>query len=347
MAVKKVTMQDIADACGLSRNTVSKIFNNRGSVPESTRVMVLSKARELGYGQIPEEVVPVADDGVKNIALLTQHKLLTHNFGTYFITSFTDYICRSGYTIKMFEISDEEIASVTLPPFLKLDETAGILCIELFDRTYLEMVASLGLPCVFVDGFAGSRRPLLICDYISMENYSSSMALTEHLIEKGAQRIGFVGDKTHCNSFHERWLAYRDTLIDHGLPSGDAFSILEKDCENYGDPDWLAEQVSRLPSIPDAFVCANDYLAVHLMAALKKLGLKIPQDVMVTGFDGSPEAFLVEPTLTTARICSEDIGRTAGNMLIDRIHHPEHLFRDVSILSTPVWGGSTRRPDVR
>ena len=55
MAVKRVTMQEIADACGLSRNTVSKIFNDRGAVPEATKKLVLQKAQELGYGQIPED----------------------------------------------------------------------------------------------------------------------------------------------------------------------------------------------------------------------------------------------------------------------------------------------------
>ena len=92
MALKRVTMQDIADACGLSRNTVSKIFNGRGAVPEATQKMVLSKAKELGYGQIPEESSANGKERSRNIALLTQHKLLSHNFGAFFITSFTDAI---------------------------------------------------------------------------------------------------------------------------------------------------------------------------------------------------------------------------------------------------------------
>ena len=133
MALKRVTIQDIATACGLSRNTVSKVFNNRGAVPEATRKTVIQKAQELGYYQLPEETGDAPEISQnKNIALLTQHKLLSHNFGAFFITSFTDQVCRAGYTLKMFEISPQEIEDKKLPPHLSLKETAGFLCIELF-----------------------------------------------------------------------------------------------------------------------------------------------------------------------------------------------------------------------
>ena len=130
MAIKRVTMQDIADACGLSRNTVSKVFNGRGGVPEATRKKVLRKARELGYHHNPEAAAGPEGPNGGNIAVLTQHKLLSHNFGAFFITSFTDQVSRSGYTMKMYELSKAEIAARKLPPHLDLEATAGFLGIE-------------------------------------------------------------------------------------------------------------------------------------------------------------------------------------------------------------------------
>lgn len=341
MAVKRVTMQDIADACGLSRNTVSKIFNDRGAVPEATKKLVLQKAQELGYGQIPEDT-PDAPEGSRNVALLTQHKLLSHNFGAYFITSFTDAICRAGYTMKMYEVSPAEISVRKLPPHLDLTATAAILCIELFDKAYQEMVCSLGLPCVFVDGYAKANKSLLTCDFVTMENYAAVIAMTNHMIAAGAKRIGFVGDKEHCNSFAERWLGFFVAMLDAGLSVDRGMCILEPDSANYGNPGWLMEKLRAMPSIPDGFVCANDYLAIHLMRALKELGLRIPADVMVTGFDGSPEASVVSPKLTTARINSTHIGRLAADLLLERIREPGRPFLYISEISPPVWGESTR-----
>ena len=341
MALKRITMQEIADACGLSRNTVSKIFNMRGSVPEATRKLVLDKARELGYYQ--HAIGDATGSGAGGtVALFTQHKLLSHNFGAFFITSFTDQISRSGYTIKIYELSAEEIAAKKLPPHFDMEKTAGILGIELFDRDYLEMICSMKKPTVFVDGYARASGQLMGCDFVSMENIASEAALVDRMIAGGARRLGFVGDAEHCNSFYERWVGFCTALGSAGLPVERDYCILKEDSEHYGNAEWLSEQLAAIPEMPDAFACANDFIAIHLMTALKKRGLSVPEDVMVAGFDGSLEAAVVEPSLTTARIPSEDIGRLAAFLLSERIRLPDFPFHWTYVKTPPVWGGSTR-----
>lgn len=342
MAIKKVTMQEIADACGLSRNTVSKVFNGRGGVPEATRKKVLRTARELGYHHRPEEAAGPGGSNGGNIAVLTQHKLLSHNFGAFFITSFTDQISRYGYTIKMYELSPGEIAEKKLPPHLDLDRTDGLLGIELFDRPYIDMLCALRKPLVFVDGYARINRLPIRCDFVSMENIASESALVRRMIAAGARRIGFVGDAEHCNSFYERWAGFCAAMGEAGLPVDRALCILEEDGPFYGDPDWLLEKLSAMPALPDGFACANDYLAIRLMTALKRMGLSPPADVMLTGFDGSMEAAVIEPSLTTAQIPCAEIGRLAAALLSERIHAPDGSFRWTYVKTTPVWGRSTR-----
>ena len=342
MALKRVTMQDIADACGLSRNTVSKIFNDRGAVPEETKKMVLSKARELGYSQLPREAEITEASRGGHIAVLTQYKLLSHNFGAFFVTSFTDQVSRIGYNMKMYEISVKEIAEKKLPPHLDLNKTEGILGIELFDRDYLDMICSLGKPTLFVDGYARASLLPINCDYISMENAASESALVKHMIAAGARRIGFVGDMEHCNSFYERWIGFCIALGEAGIPVDKELCILNEDSDNYGNPDWLQEKLSAMPEMPDGFACANDYLAIHLMTALKRKGLSIPGDVMITGFDGSMEASLVEPALTTAQIPSTEIGQLAALLLTERIRDPDRSYRWTYVKTRPIWSNSTR-----
>ncbi len=341
MALKRVTMQAIADACGLSRNTVSKVFNRRGSVPEATRRLVLDKARELGYYQYSLKDASV-DKGGGNIALLAQHKFLSHFFGTHFFTSFTGQATQAGYTIQMYEVSPEDIAARQLPSILDLSQTVGILGIELFDRDYIDVICSLGIPTVFVDGFAGANEALIQCDYVSMENSTSEATIVSRMIEGGARRLGFIGDIRHCNSFYERWLGFRAALGQAGLPVDEDLCILAKDGDHYGDIEWIVGQLVALPAMPDAFACANDYLAVKLMTALKSMGLSIPKDVMVTGFGGSTEARIIEPSLTSAYIPSGDIGRLAAVLLARRIEMPDFPFHWTYVKTTPMWGGSTR-----
>ena len=146
MPAKRVTMHDIADACGLSRNTVSKVFNGRGAVPQDTQALVMKKAEELGYGSPVGTSLTRSEEHGKNIALLTCSMPRGSHLGTSLLTSFTDQISRSGYSLKIFEISQEELKRSILPTYFSPEQTAGIICIELFSADYLNMICDLGIP---------------------------------------------------------------------------------------------------------------------------------------------------------------------------------------------------------
>lgn len=118
--------------------------------------------------------------------------------------------------------------------------------------------------------------------------------------------------------------------------------IVEPNSAPYGEAAWLVERLRAMPSLPDAFVCANDYLAVHLMKALKYLNLHIPEDVMVAGFDDSPEATVAEPPLSTVRIPSGEMGFIAAGILLDRIQRPTLPYRCCYVQTAPVWRETTR-----
>ena len=168
MPSKRVTMQDIADACGLSRNTVSKVFNGRGAVPQDTQTLVLKKAEELGYGSPVGTSLTSSEGHSKNIALLTCSLPRGSHLGTSLLTSFTDQISRSGYSLKIFEISQEELKRSILPTHFSPEQTAGIICIELFSADYLNMICDLGIPTICFDGPVGTGSTMMNCNYITI-----------------------------------------------------------------------------------------------------------------------------------------------------------------------------------
>ena len=342
MAFKRVTMQDIADACGLSRNTVSKVFNERGGVPEATRLAVLAKARALGYIPGAQHVsVNLPAEHARNIALLACNLPSDFHFCNFFIPAFAERISSFGYTFTVVKITPEELERRVLPAHLSLERTAGLLAIEVFDRAYMDMMCGLGLPTIFVDAWSGAFRSLLRCDVISMENVAGIMAVTDHVISKGARRLGFYGDITHCNSFLERWLGFRMALEQAGLPLDMDMCVIEKNIAAYTDVQWAGDRLRRMKALPDAFICANDYLAIRLMTALKQMGRRIPEDIMITGFDGQPQAAVVDPALTTVQIPSEEIGRLAAQIMLGRIQSPNHPYVFSHVRTTPVFRAST------
>ncbi len=343
MALRRVTMQDIADSCGLSRNTVSKIFNGRGAVPETTRKMVLEKAQELGYRQMPDSEQPKAEPRSQNVALFTSNMPSDYHFGTLFVPAFAGALSRAGYTLMMYELTEEEFMSNRLPAHATLDQTAGILGIELFSRPYIEMICSLGLPAIFVDAWAGANTSTLPYDLISMENVASTIALTNDILRSGGRRLGFVGDPDHCNSFHERWVGFSIALQRSGIPLDRSLCILDRDGRQYSDPEWYIANLKKMPVLPDGLVCANDYIALHVMTALKQMGVSIPGGVMVSGFDGTPQSAVVEPALTTAQIPGAEIGKLAADILLDRIENPDRPYRATYVNTTPLLRASTTR----
>ncbi len=343
MAVRRITMQDIADSCGLSRNTVSKIFNGRGAVPDATRRMVLERAQELGYRQLPEDDPGWGDPSRQNIALFTSHMPSDYHFGTFFMPAFAAQLSRAGYTLMMYELTEDEFRHCRLPARMSLEQTAGILGIELFSREYVDMICSSGLPAIFVDAYAGANTSVTKYDLISMENVASTMALTRGMILSGAGHLGFVGDTAHCNSFHERWIGFTLALREAGLNLNRDLSILDRDGQEYSDPEWFRQKFLKMPALPDGFMCANDYIALRVMTALKQMGVAIPGRVMVAGFDGTPQAAVVEPALSTAQIPGADIGRMAAEMLLDRIENPDRPYRTTYVGTTPVLRASTVR----
>ena len=270
MPQKRVTVQALAEACQLSRNTVSKVFNQRGNVPESTRQFVLAKARELGYFSRTQRSAPAEAGGT--IAVLSWSNPLNHNFGSMLMKAFTDTVCRWGYSVQMYELSAAELAGHRLPAGVSAENIRGVLCIELFDRGFIEMLSRLGLPTVSVDAYCQVNRSPILCDVITMENMRSVIALTRQLLAAGARSLGFVGDRLHCNSFCERWNGFCTALRDAGLEPDPRLCIMEKDGSQYADPDWTLARLKEMPRLPDAFLCANDFHAVKLIQALKDPG---------------------------------------------------------------------------
>jgi len=242
----------------------------------------------------------------------------------------------------MYGLSEEEIGSLQLPQNIALDNTVGVLGIEMFDRAYIQYLHDLGIPAILADSYYDVQKTLIPCDVISMENYASIRAITQQIIDAGAKTLGFVGDIHHCNSFYERWVGFCSVLSKAGIEIDKQVCIQEKDGEQYSDLSWTEAQLRKMPYLPDAFVCANDFHAVRVMLALKKMGISVPDDVMIAGFGDSAEASLIDTGLTTAEIPSNDMGIIAANMLLARIGNRERPYGLTYIQTKPIFRGSTK-----
>lgn len=342
MAKEKVTIQDIADALGISRNTASKALNGSESIPAETRNKVIRKAIELKYKQFAF----MDSDGLLskssgNIALLTENLPNTSHFGSTLISGLEKRISAEGYNLSIHIVRDIEQKSLSLPNNFDAANVDGIICIELFDLEYSNLITGLGIPTIFIDCSAYVCYPDFRADVLLMENEHSTYQLTRKLINGGYKSFGFIGDYNHCRSFKERWTGFNRALTEAGIALDLSQCIIDDDRLFFSKPEWMDERVAGIRELPAVFVCANDYIAVSMMKALRNRNLSIPQDIVICGFDNGPESVIVEPHLTTVHIFSNEMGVKAAEMLLSRIKDPNQPYQVSHIYTKPIIREST------
>ena len=334
----KVTIQDIANELQLSRNTVSKAINNTGVLADATREKILRKAAEMGYkhfAYLPlfqEDAAKTAGHSIlpsdkREIAMLTTQFLSSSHFSSMMLDRFQSEIDHLHSCTTIHRISPIELKEKKLPSSLNIQRTAGIICIEVFDYDYAQMLCDLDVPLLFVDTPVMDMRPPLKADRLYMENRIEIQNAVAHMVQRGKKRISFAGDKNHCQSFFERYMAYKDAVEYFGLTEGLSTCAMPSGQQNY--PVSLYETIRRFKTMPDAFVCANDFVAMDLVKALNELGYSVPDDIWVCGFDDSQEASYFAPRLTSIHIHGQIMGYTAANLLMTRIEEPSLNYRTV------------------
>lgn len=347
----RVTVQDIADALGLSRNTVSKALNNSEGIAEDTRARVLNKAIEMGYKQFAyasdfleskgfERFSPIAPDQPNEIALFTRSVLDERHFATLMLDAFKRQIADMGLVLKPYYVSDDDAENLALPKDFDSSRTAAIMCIEMFDFTYDEMVCSLGLPVLFVDSPARLGSHILPADLLLMDNTTALQRLVNDALTSGVKRVGFLGDCLHCQSFMERYAAVASTMNLAGLALDRRYYI----GYNYEDEliPALRDMVRR-DDLPELFVCANDFVAIAALHVLRELGVRVPDDVMLIGFDDAPESRICVPPLTTVHIHTQVIAYSAVQLIMTRIKEPSLDFRQVYTQTDLILRASSSR----
>lgn len=350
----RVTIQDIADELGVSRNTVSKAINNTGILADATRERVLKKAVEMGYKQFSYVNLPALEKGgpilpatvKKEIALFTSNFIGNSHFASTMLDKFQRELSVFGYSFTMHRLPEHEIAQLQLPASYDRERTAGIICIEMFDREYCSMLCRLDTPLLFVDSPVYDRMPPLKADHLYMDNQSHIQQIVREMIRRGKTQIGFVGDISHCQSFFERFMAYQNAMYLAGLSCPAECCITEKGpgvkTPGYAAyRDYLAEKFSKMKQLPEVLLCANDFVAMDVLMVFRDLGIRVPKDVYLCGFDDSPESRVISPSLTTVHIHSQIMGVSAVQLLLSRIKEPSLNYRTVHTETSLIYREST------
>jgi len=326
MSKEKVTVQDIADALGFSRTTVSKVLNGAPNMPEKTINKVLGKAKEMNYKQFSylhhmENHAAPKKGGT--FALLANFLPERFHIASSIIASLEQEISGYGYSLTIHMLTPDDIRSLRLPQNFKPDQIDAILGIEIFDEGYSRMLCELEKPVLFFDCFYNSRKDPLNVNILLMESRNATFRMLDSVLSStDIQHMGFIGDYNHCISFHERYEGYRNALFSHNLPYEECYCITQDD-SLFQKPDFLECQLKQMKQFPEMFCCANDLLAWRTISALNSMKLEVPKDILICGFDDTLILNSLNSTLTTVTTPSIEMGVMAARILLDRVENPK------------------------
>ena len=332
MKRERITIQDIADSLGLSRNTVSKALNGQ-YVPPRTREAVLNAAIELGYKSYSAVAASDSENHHRRIVLITSKLLMTMTFFVHVVRGIESALAEDE-NVELLQFTATKTSFFNrLVEYLNENKVDGIICMELFQADYVPKLIELGYPIAFFDfpiyvSASGNYDIVFPESFTPVKNFCLSL-----IGEQECKNFGFVGDYTHCTSFYERFLAMREAIFLSGLEYKPEYSVIEKDSFPYGNAQELAKLFAKMPQLPDCFIAANDTLAIDVIGALKLLRKRVPRDVLVVGFDNIAEAKSNDPQITTFNVDKTGIGRKLLSVLLDRIEHPRQKTQHIYLQS--------------
>jgi LacI family repressor for deo operon, udp, cdd, tsx, nupC, and nupG len=319
-----VTLRDVAAHAGVSSRTVSNVVNNYSHVSPTMRAKVQASLDELDYR--PNLLARSLRAGRSGIITLLVPDLTIPYFGD-LAHEVVERASELGYTVMVDETGGRpERERALLDTAARSSWVDGVL------------LSSLGLSAKDLAGLGrgmsvvllGERTARSALDHVGIDNVAAARSATTHLLEGGRTRVAALGGSATRKdaTTHLRLKGFRAALAAAGRPAG----------QHGPTPDY--HRASAAPAVrilleqdepPDALLCFSDELAAGALRTLHELGLRVPDDVAVVGFDDADGSRFLTPSLTSVRQDRAEIARAALDLLLERIGGAEARARDVSV----------------
>lgn len=318
--MRRPTQKDVAQRAGVSRSTVSYVLNDQAElkipISDDTRQRVMDAVAELGYE--PDARAQSLRRGTTKIVGVIM-PVIQNPFFWQTLSGISEALREAGYSLHLSHLpldSQQETDAIRELIRQRVDGLILLASVRYLLPGMTDYLRQTGRPIVEITAASAEF------DHVTRDYSSGTRALMAHLLELGHQRIGFIYGVTQDVQGLDRLLAYRQVLQEAGLSGYDPFEVHCGD--KLEDAYQAAYALLNRPDRPTALLVINDMLAFAVMRAAADLGLDIPGDLSVAGFDDIPFSNYTLPRLTTVSGRAEESGRVAVGLLLRRFAQP-HL----------------------
>lgn len=313
-----VTIKDVAKAAGVSISTVSKVINGHYSISDETQERVRQVIRELNYYP-SASAQSFAKGATRTIIALTDlgPNITFSNPHMFEIIAGMEGALRSrGYRLVLCGAQPSTACEMAEEFISRRSADALAIHVSIMTHQLAALLMRTHFPHIVLGKPTFDSQ---VC-WIDINNISSGLIAASHLAQEGYQRIAFLGGQDHDRNSVDRLEGIRQGLESVGLYLDDQY-IWQGD-STPADGLLMADKLLSREPLPDAVVCANNYIALGCVSAIREHGLEIPKQLAVMTFDDHPFSQIMEPPLTVVDIDVRGMGSQAGKFLMDMIRHP-------------------------
>ena len=339
------TLREIAKQTGVSVSTVSRVLNGHSGVSAEVRERVLKLASDLDYTpNAAARTLVLQRSRLLAVVIRTgDHREFQHPFYQVILDGIKRKATEFGYDLLILSHEGIEYGddSTFFVERARRHQVEGAILMGVREPD-LELFTKFKIPVMTVD-FEPQKEIAGLYGVVKSDNVSGAEMAVEHLYSLGYRRIAHIAGLLHTSAALNRLAGYRSALEHLGLPYRDEY-VAEADYR-YASGCAAMRRLLALPEPPDAVSASSDMSALGAMRAIRDLGLSVPKDVAIVGYDDILFASLSTPTLTTIRQNMGQLGEVACGALIElfegRTHELPKLVLPVELIVRESCGGGT------
>ncbi|WP_341224485.1 LacI family DNA-binding transcriptional regulator [uncultured Arcticibacterium sp.] len=326
MDTGKVTIHDIARRLNIDSSTVSRALNDSPRVSQKTKDKISEMAQSMGYQR--NLMASNLRKNVSNSIGVVVPRISRHFFSSV-IQGIEETAYNTGYSVFICQSLEELERERNIIKTLVANRVDGVLIsisMETSNYDHFQLLNKQGVPYVFFDRH---------CDIVGNNNviindFKGGYDATKHLISKGCKSIIHFSGPGHLEIYKNRLGGYKEALIDSGFPFKEEHVISSKLMES--DGIGIIKSLLEKGVEFDGIFCANDHVAIGAIKFMNNLGIKIPEEVAIVGFNNEPVSNVITPSLTTIHQPGFEMGIKAAELLIKNMKNQNGIFTSETIM---------------
>ncbi|APY11552.1 LacI family transcriptional regulator [Seonamhaeicola sp. S2-3] len=326
---KKTTIYDIAEKLNLTAATVSRALNNNLKISEKTRKLVQDTAIEMNY-EINTLAKALKSGKSFNVGVIVPR--MDSNFFASVIRGIEEELHSKGYHVIVCQTHDEEKLEIENINSLLNAQVDGILMsitnAKSKDKVF-DSLAKKNVPLIFFD----RRKQIPGVSSVTIDDFNGAYEATKHLINQGCKCIAHISNDRELEIFKNRFLGYKQALIDHGLEFNENFVIESRSRVEEGRrtmKQWLAMETR-----PDAIFSSSDFSALGAIQVIREHGLKIPEDISIVGFSNEPFTRFMELSISTVDQSPIEMGKITAQVFLEEVSNGDKIKSEKHVVLTP------------